>query len=151
MQETFEQVALAKVSTSAWEAKSLGYLADSDTIIMNSDHRLDGAKEQALELVASGSRPPEVEKIYAAGRDTYGALLMGIKSWEWGKFASEHDAKIARKLAFVLCGGDLSAPAWVDPWYMLDLEREAFLSLLGEPKTIERIMHMLQTGKPLRN
>ena len=151
MQETFEQVALAKVSTSAWEAKSLGYLADNDTIVMNSDHRLVRAKEQALDLVASGSRPPEVEKIYAAGRDTYGALLMGIKSWEWGKFASEHDAKIARKLAFVLCGGDISAPDWVDPWYMLDLEREAFLSLLGEPKTIERIMHMLQTGKPLRN
>jgi 3-hydroxyacyl-CoA dehydrogenase len=151
MQETFEQVALATVSTSAWEAKSLGYLANSDTIVMNSDHRLARAKEQALDLVASGSRPPEVEKIYAAGRDTYGALLMGIQSWEWGKFASEHDAKIARKLAFVLCGGDISAPAWVDPWYMLDLEREAFLSLLGEPKTIERIMHMLQTGKPLRN
>ena len=68
-----------------------------------------------------------------------------------GRYASEHDAKIAKKLAFVLCGGDISAPAWVDPWYILDLEREAFLSLLGEQKTIERIMHMLQTGKPLRN
>jgi 3-hydroxyacyl-CoA dehydrogenase len=151
MQETFEQVALAKVSTSAWEAKSMGYLAASDTIVMNSEHRLAKAKDQALQLVASGSRPPEVEKIYAAGRNAYGALLMGIKSLEWGGYASEHDAKIARKLAFVLCGGDISAPAWLDPWYILDLEREAFLSLLGEPKTIERIMHMLQTGKPLRN
>ncbi len=151
MQETFEQVALAKVATSAWEAKSMGYLADTDIIAMNSDHRLAVAKKRALQLVASGVRPPEVEKIYAAGRDVYSALLMGIKSLEWGGYASEHDAKIAKKLAFVLCGGDISAPAWVDPWYILDLEREAFLSLLGEQKTIERIMHMLQTGKPLRN
>lgn len=151
MQETFEQVALAKVATSAWEAKEMGYLAGTDTIAMNSDHRLAIAKRRALQLVALGSRPPEVEKIYAAGRDTYSALLMGIKSLQWGGYASEHDAKIAKKLAFVLCGGDISAPAWVDPWYILDLEREAFLSLLGEQKTIERIMHMLQTNKPLRN
>ena len=151
MQETFEQVALAKVATSAWEAKSMGYLTDTDTIIMNSDHRLAKAKERALQLFASGARPPEVEKIYAAGRDAYGALQIGIKSLEWGGYASEHDAKIAKKLAFVLCGGDISAPVWVDPWYILDLEREAILSLLGEPKTIERMMHMLQTGKPLRN
>ena len=151
MQEAFEQVALAKVATSAWEAKSMGYLADADIIAMNSDHRLSTAKQRALQLVASGVRPPEVEKIYAAGRDTYSALLVGIKSLEWGGYASEHDAKIAKKLAFVLCGGDISAPAWVDPWYILDLEREAFLSLLGEQKTIDRIMNMLQTGKPLRN
>jgi 3-hydroxyacyl-CoA dehydrogenase len=151
MQEAFEQVALAKVATSAWEAKGMGYVTNTDMIVMNSDHRLAVAKERALQLVASGLRPPEVEKIYAAGRDTYGALLMGIKSLEWGGYASEHDAKIAKKLAFILCGGDISAPDWVDPWYVLDLEREAFLSLLGEPKTIERIMHMLQTGKPLRN
>jgi 3-hydroxyacyl-CoA dehydrogenase len=76
---------------------------------------------------------------------------LGIKSFQWGTYASEHDALISGKLAFVLTGGDLSEPAWVDPWYILDLEREAFLSLLGEEKTRERIMHMLQTGKPLRN
>ena len=151
MQETFEQVALAKVGTSAWEAKEMGYLAEKDMIVMNSDHRLSKAKERALQLVASGIRPPETEQIYAAGRDAYSALLMGIKSLEWGGYASEHDAKIAKKLAFILCGGNISAPAWVDPWHILDLEREAFLSLLGEAKTIERIMHMLQTGKPLRN
>ena len=151
MQEAFEQIALAKVATSAWEAKSMGYLADTDLIAMNGDHRLELAKSRALQLVSLGTRPPEVEKIYAAGRDTYSALQMGIKSLEWGTYASAHDAKVAKKLAFVLCGGDISAPAWVDPWYILDLEREAFLSLLGEQKTIDRIMHFLQTGKPLRN
>ena len=151
MQAAFEQIALAKVGTSAWEAKELGYLRESDLIVMNSEHRFAKAKQRALQLVASGARPPEVEKIYAAGRDVYYALLMGVKSLEWGGFASEHDAKIARKLAYVLCGGDISAGTWVDPWIILDLEREAFLSLLGEQKTIERMLHMLQTGKPLRN
>ncbi len=151
MQETFEQIALAKVGTSAWEARSMGYLTDQDTIVMNSDQRLAIAKQKALQLVQMGTRPPEVEKIYAAGRDVYYALKLGVKSLLWGKYASEYDAHVAGKLAYVLTGGDISAPAWVDPWYILDLEREAFLSLLGEEKTRERMMHMLQTGKPLRN
>lgn len=151
LQEAFEQIALAKVGTSAWEAKGLGYLAPVDMIVMNSDHRLATAKQRALQLAAIGARPPEIEKIYAAGRDALYALKLGVKSLLWGKFASEHDAKIAGKLAYVLTGGGLSAPGWVDPWYILDLEREAFLSLLGEEKTRERMMHMLQTGKPLRN
>lgn len=149
MEEAFEQVALAKVSSSAWEAKSMGYLTEQDLIVMNSDHRLAVAKERARQLI--GQAPPHVEKIYAAGRDTYYAALMSIKSLQWGGYASAYDAKIAEKIAYILCGGDISAPEWVDPWYILDLEREAFLSLLGEPKTIERVMHMLQTGKPLRN
>ncbi|MCA9868276.1 MAG: enoyl-CoA hydratase/isomerase family protein [Anaerolineales bacterium] len=151
LQEAFEQIALAKVSTSAWEARGLGYLTMQDTIVMNSDHRLAKAKQRALQLVAAGARPPEVDKIYAAGRDALYALKLGVRSLRWGGFASEHDAKVAGKLAYVLTGGDLSAPTWVDPWYILDLEREAFLSLLGEEKTRERMMHMLQTGKPLRN
>lgn len=151
LQEAFEQIAMAKVGTSAWEARSFGYLTPQDTIVMNSDHRLARAKQRALQLVHAGSRPPEVEKIYAAGRDALYALKLGVQSLFWGKYASEHDARIAGKLAYVLTGGDISAPAWVDPWYILDLEREAFLSLLGEEKTRERMMHMLQTGKPLRN
>jgi 3-hydroxyacyl-CoA dehydrogenase len=151
LQEVFEQIALAKVGTSAWEARSLGYLTDQDLIVMNSDHRLSTAKQLALQLVALGVRPPEVEKIYAAGRDALYALQLGAKSLAWGKYASEHDLLIAKKLATVLTGGDLSAPAWVDPWHILDLEREVFLSLLGEEKTRDRMMHMLQTGKPLRN
>ena len=151
MQEVFQQIGTAQVATSAWEAKAFGYLQTNDTIIMNSDHRLCKAKERALQLVAAGTRPPEAEKIYAAGKDTLSALYLGIQGFVWGGGISEHDALIGRKLAYVLCGGDLSAPAWVDPWYILDLEREAFLSLLGEQKTRDRITHMLQTGKPLRN
>lgn len=151
MQETFEQIALAKVGASAWEARSMGYLTDQDTIVMNGDQRLAVAKRKALQLVALGTRPPEVEKIYAAGRDVYYALKLGVQGLLWGKYASEYDTHVAGKLAYVLTGGDISAAAWVDPWYILDLEREAFLSLLGEEKTRERMMHMLQTGKPLRN
>jgi 3-hydroxyacyl-CoA dehydrogenase len=151
VQEVFEQIALAKVGVSAWEDKALGYLRQDDLIVMNPDHRIYRAKQKALELVNSGARPPEVEEIYAAGRDMYAALVLGVKSFEWAGYASEHDMLIGRKLAFVLCGGDLSAPAWVDPWYILDLEREAALSLAGEPKTQQRMIHILETGKPLRN
>ncbi|HEY1410207.1 MAG TPA: 3-hydroxyacyl-CoA dehydrogenase NAD-binding domain-containing protein, partial [Promineifilum sp.] len=149
MQEVFEQIALARVSTSAWEAKALGYLMPHDAIVMNSDYRLTTAKKRALQLVAGGARRPEVEKIFAAGRDALFALKLGAKSLFWGNYASEYDVFVAEKLAYVLTGGDISAPAWVDPWYVLDLEREAFLSLLGQEKTRERMMHMLQTGKPL--
>jgi 3-hydroxyacyl-CoA dehydrogenase len=151
MQEVYQQILTAQVATSAWEARSLGYLTDYDTIVMNSDHRLAVAKQKALQLVASGARPPEVETVYAAGRDVLSALKLGMQSFVWGNYASEHDQLIGTKLAYVLCGGDLSAPAWVDPWYILDLEREAFISLLGEEKTRDRMTHMLQTGKPLRN
>lgn len=151
MQEVFEQLATAKVGVSAWEDRDLGYLLDTDTIVMNSDHRLAKAKQIAMQLAAAGARPPEVEKIYAAGRDVLAALKLGLQSFVWAGYATEHDQVIGEKLAYVLTGGDLSAPAWVDPWYILDLEREAFLSLLGMEKTQARIMHMLQTGKPLRN
>jgi 3-hydroxyacyl-CoA dehydrogenase len=137
--------------TSAWEAMELGYVNPDDTIIMNADHRLAKAKERALQLVESGARPPEVEKIYAAGRDAFYALKLGVQGFVWGNYASEHDALISEKLAWVLTGGNLSAGTWVDPWYILDLERQMFLDLLKEQKTRDRMMHMLQTGKPLRN
>jgi 3-hydroxyacyl-CoA dehydrogenase len=150
MQDVFTQIATAQVGTSAWENKKLGYLRDTDSINMNSDRRLQVAKETALALAASNTRP-EPEKIYAAGRDTLTALKLGLQGFVWGGMATEHDALIGRKLAHILCGGDLSGPTWVDPWYILDLEREAFLSLLGEQKTLDRIQHMLQNGKPLRN
>ncbi len=151
MQEVFEQLALAKVGTSAWEDMELGYLQSDDVINMNSDQRLVRAKERALTLVASGARPPEEEKVYAAGRDALAALNLGLQTFAWADYASEHDLKIGRKIAHVLCGGDISGPAWVDPWHILDLEREAFVSLAGEPLTQARIAHILQTGKPLRN
>ena len=152
LQEIFEDIATAKVGTTgALAAKKLGYLLEDDLVVFNSDHRLKMAKERALQLVATDARPPVVEKIYAAGRDAYAALSLGLTSFVWGGYATEHDAVIGKKLAYVLTGGAISGPAWVDPWYILDLEREAFLSLLGEQKTQERMMHMLQTGKPLRN
>ncbi|HUS93638.1 MAG TPA: 3-hydroxyacyl-CoA dehydrogenase/enoyl-CoA hydratase family protein [Patescibacteria group bacterium] len=151
LQSVFEQIATAKVATSAWEGKALGYLRQEDEIVMNSDHRLFKAKQKALALAQSGQRPPEVEKIYAAGRDAYAALSLGVQTFTWAGYASEHDAKIGRKLAYVLCGGDLSGPTWVDPWHILDLEREAFMSLIAEPLSQARIAHLLQTGKPLRN
>ncbi len=151
MQEVFEVLATAKVGGSAWEDIELGFLRPEDVVVMNTDHRLARAKRKALELVQMGAKPPEVEPIYAAGRDVLSALNLGIQTYVWAGYASDFDAKISRKLAYILCGGDLSGPAWVDPWYILDLEREAFLSLVGEPLTQERIMHMLQTGKALRN
>jgi 3-hydroxyacyl-CoA dehydrogenase len=151
MQEVFEQIALAKVGTSAWENKELGYLRPDDEIVMNGEHRLWAAKRKALQLVAAGTRPPEEEKIYAAGLQTLSALELGVQSFVWGGYASEHDAKIGRKVARVLCGGDISSPTWVDPWYILDLEREATLSLAGEEKTQARVFNLLHTGKPLRN
>ncbi len=151
LQVAFEQIGLAKVGTSAWENKELGYLSPTDLIVMNGDHRLAIARHRALQLARIGARPPEVEKIYAAGRDVYSALLVGVKSLNWGGYATDHDVVIAKKLAYILTGGDLSGPTWVDPWHILDLEREAFLSLLGEEKTRERMTAMLMTGKPLRN
>lgn len=152
MQEIFTQVATAEVGTTgAWAAKKLGYLQEQDQIVMNSDHRLAKAKQRVLQLVESGARPPEVEKIYAAGRDVYAALLLGLQSFVWGRYATEHDQTIGKKLAYALTGGAISGPQWVDPWYILDLEREGFLSLLGEQKTLDRITHMLTKGKPLRN
>lgn len=151
LQEVFEQVALAKVGESAWQSKELGYLRPGDHIVMNSDHRLAMAKQKALQLVEMGARPPVDEPVYAAGRDALSALQLGVQSFVWGKYASEHDMLIGKKLAYVLCGGDLSAPQWVEASYILDLEREVFLSLAGEQKSQARIMHMLQHGKPLRN
>lgn len=152
MQEIFTQVATAQVGTTgAWAAKDLGYLQEDDLLVFNSDHRLAKAKQRVLQLVDAGVRPPEVEKIYAAGRDVYSALQLGLQSFVWGRYASEHDQLIGKKIAYALTGGGISSPQWVDPWYILDLEREGFLSLLGEEKTRDRITQMLMTGKPLRN
>jgi 3-hydroxyacyl-CoA dehydrogenase len=151
LQKVFEQIALAKVSTSAMEARAMGILSSQDRIVMNKAHLIAEAKRTACEMVASGTTGSPRTKIYAAGREAKAALLMGVYGLEQGKYATAHDAKIARKLAHILSGGDLSAPTWVDEQYILDLEREAFLSLAGEPKTLERIQFMLMNNKPLRN
>ncbi|MCY4540654.1 MAG: 3-hydroxyacyl-CoA dehydrogenase/enoyl-CoA hydratase family protein [Chloroflexi bacterium] len=150
LQRAFETIATAKVSGSAKEAQSLGFLAASDKIVMNRSHLLGEAKALALALSETyQQRKPEA--VYAAGRDAYAALLLGVAGFQEAGYASEHDALIARKLAYILTGGALAEPQWVDQGYLLNLEREAFLSLIMETKTQERIMHMLQTNKPLRN
>jgi 3-hydroxyacyl-CoA dehydrogenase len=151
LQKVFEQIATAKVSTSAMQARDMGFLLPTDRIVMNRDALLAEARRTALDLIAEGYTPMPRQKVWAAGRDVKAALNVAIFGMVDGKYASEHDAKIARKLAHVLCGGDVTAPGWVDEQYILDLEREAFLSLAGEPKTLERIQHMLTVGKPLRN
>ncbi|MBI3362007.1 MAG: enoyl-CoA hydratase/isomerase family protein [Chloroflexi bacterium] len=147
----FETVGQAKVGTSAEESRALGFLGPCDRIVMNRDHVLAEAKREVLAMIEAGYRPPAPARLYAAGRDALAALNVGVYMFRQGQYISDHDALIGRKLAHILCGGDLSAPAWVDEQYFLDLEREAFLSLCGEPKTLERIWHTLQTGKPLRN
>jgi len=151
LQKVFEQVALAKVSESARQAREMGFLGPADRIVLNGDHLLAEAKRTALELAAGGYAPVQPGKVWAAGRDALAALRLAVWQMREGGYASEHDAKIAGKLAYVMTGGDLSEPGWVAEDYILDLEREAFLSLAGEAKTQERIWYMLQNGKPLRN
>jgi 3-hydroxyacyl-CoA dehydrogenase len=151
LQRIFEQIGLAKVGTSAEEARQMGILSGADRIVMNRDHLLAEAKKEALHMASSGYRPPAPEKIYAAGRDALAALRVGIYMMKEGKFITEYESVIAGKLAIAMTGGDLSRPTWVDEQYILDLEREAFLSLCGEEKTQQRMWNILQTGKPLRN
>jgi 3-hydroxyacyl-CoA dehydrogenase len=129
----------------------MGLLAEADRVVMNRRHLLYAAKREALHMADSGYAPPLPEKIYAAGRDALAALRIGLHHYLEGRQISTHDQLVGEKLAFVLCGGELSQPAWVDEQYFLDLEREAFLSLCGEPLTQARIWHTLETGKPLRN
>jgi len=150
MQVIFETVATAKVSGSALEAQQIGFLAPTDHIVMNRAHLLGEAKRVALEI-AESYVPHRPEKVWASGRDTYAALLIAIESFREGGFASEYDAYISKQLAHILTGGALSQPQWVDQQVLLDLERKGFLGLIMQAKTMERIMHMLQTNKPLRN
>lgn len=151
MQQIFTQIGMARVSGSAKEAREMGFLTGADRVVMNRDRLLGEAKREALHMALDGSRPRAPEKIYAAGRDVLAAMHMILFQMREGHFISEHDLVIARQLAWVLCGGDLSAPAWVDEGYVYDLEREAFVFLIQQPKTVARIGQMLSTGKPLRN
>jgi len=151
LQRVFMQIGLAKVATSAEEARQMGLLGPTDRIVMNKELLLSEAKKEVLHMVATGYHPPIPEKIYAAGRDALGALRVAIHMMKEGKYITEYEAHMAGKLANVMTGGDISRPTWVDEQYILDLEREAFLSLCGEEKTRQRMVNMLQTGKPLRN
>jgi 3-hydroxyacyl-CoA dehydrogenase len=155
----FENIAMAKVSTSGEEARSLGYLRATDLISMNRDRQVADAKETALALVREGYRPAapnaaegaKTTQVRVLGESFLAGAKLAIHMMMRGEFASEYDGVVARKLANILAGGALSAPQWVSEQYLLDLEREAFVSLCGERKTQERIAHTLKTGKPLRN
>lgn len=149
--QAFELIATAKVSTSAEEARKFGFLRDSDGVSINDDHLLHDAKQKVLQLAEAGYRPPKRVKIPVVGESGYGAMVIGAEAMKLSGYASDHDIKIAKKLAFVLAGGRVPGGTVVDEQYLLDLEREAFLSLLGEPKTQARMQHMLLKGKPLRN
>jgi 3-hydroxyacyl-CoA dehydrogenase len=151
LKPVFETIAMAKVSTSGEEARSLGFLRPSDLISMNRDRQIADAKATALALVRAGYHPPAPPEIRVLGEGFLSAAKLAIHSLVRGGFASEHDAVVARKLAFILAGGSITAPQTVSEQYILDLEREAFVSLAGERKTQKRIAHTLKTGKPLRN
>jgi 3-hydroxyacyl-CoA dehydrogenase len=152
VQRAFETIAFAKVSTSAEDALRLGYLRPVDGVTMNRERLLADAKARALQRVQEGYQPPPPRTAIPVGGDAVlAALKLGIHlAWRAGRI-SEHDVLIGRKLATVMAGGTLPHPATVTEQELLDLEREAFLSLLGERKTLERIQHTLKTGKPLRN
>jgi len=140
------------VATSAHEAYDYGYLKHSrDKVVLNVNRNIAEAKELVLELAENYTRPVERDDILVLGRQGLAALYLAANELKLGRYATDHDITIARKIAWVLCGGDLSGPQRVSEKYLLDLEREAFLSLAGEKKTHERIQHMLQTNKPLRN
>jgi 3-hydroxyacyl-CoA dehydrogenase len=151
LQRTFMQVGMAKVATSADEAREFGILGEADRIVLNRGFLMAEAKREVLHMAGMGYRPLMPEKLYAAGRDSLASLRAGINMFKEAKQITPYDAVVAEKLAYILTGGELSSPAWVDEQYILDLECEAFLSLCGEEKTQERMAHTLQTGKPLRN
>lgn len=152
MRDAFINIAMAKVSTSAHEAYNLGYYKQhKDSIVVNENLQIAMAKKHALQMLDDGYLQPIPQKIKVLGQQVLGMFQVGADSLVEGKYASEHDRLIANKLGYVMAGGDLSEPTYVSEQYLLDLEREAFLSLLGEKKTLQRIQHMLKTGKPLRN
>jgi 3-hydroxyacyl-CoA dehydrogenase len=151
LQRVFEQIGQAKVATSAEEARQMGILGPVDRVVLNRDHLLTEAKREVLHMAAAGYHPPAPELIYAGGRESLAALRIGAWTFKEGKYITEYEGVIAGHLANILAGGDLSRPTWVSEQYILDLEREAFLSLCGNEKTHERMFAILQTGRPLRN
>ncbi|WBX74184.1 3-hydroxyacyl-CoA dehydrogenase/enoyl-CoA hydratase family protein [Tenacibaculum pacificus] len=153
LQEYFLTIGMAKVSTSAYEAYDLGLLQKGkDVVVVNRDRQIAEAKKHAILMAEAGYTQPTSRKdVLVLGKQALGAFMVATDSMYASRFISEHDQKIANKLAYVMAGGDLSEPTKVSEQYLLNLEREAFLSLTTERKTLERIQHMLKTGKPLRN
>jgi len=152
VQKAFENVGFAKVSFSAAQAVKLGYLLETDTIVMNRDHLISSAKEKAIELAENYEPPVFRDNLKLPGAGGRTAMVTGLKGFKLQGKISDHDELIGQKLAFILTGGDKAGlTKSVDEQYLLDIEREAFISLAGEEKTQDRIRHMLKTGKPLRN
>ena len=153
LQEHFLTIGMAKVATSGYEAFDLGLLQKGkDVIVVNKERQIAQAKQHALLMAEAGySQPPARKDVLVLGKQALGMFLVGTDSMQASHYISDHDKKISNKLAYVMAGGDLSEPTKVTEQYLLDIEREAFLSLTTERKTLERIQHMLKTGKPLRN
>jgi 3-hydroxyacyl-CoA dehydrogenase len=151
VQAAFETMALGKVSTSAPDARRLGYLRDADAITMNRERTIGDAKAVALQRARAGYQPARPREVTVGGADLFATLALGVHLAHRAGRASDHDALVGRKLAWIMTGGDLPHRATVSEAYLRDLEREAFLSLCGEPKTLERISYTLKTGKTLRN
>jgi 3-hydroxyacyl-CoA dehydrogenase len=152
LRDYFINIAMAKVATSAHEGFDLGFLKEhKDLVVVNKDRQIATAKRHAVQMLEDGYTQPAPKKALVYGQQALGMFLVGTDSLEKGRYASEHDKKIANKLGYVMAGGDLSEPTYVSEQYLLDIEREAIMSLFTERKTLERIEHMLKTGKPLRN
>lgn len=153
LKQYFLNIGKAEVATSAYEAFQLGYLQKGkDTVTINNNKLIEDAKQKVIYLDELGyTKPIPRQNIKVLGQEGLGMFLVGADSFRQGKYITQHEQLMCEKLAYVLCGGDLSKPTKVSEQYLLDLEREAFLSLCGEAKTLDRIKHMLETGKPLRN
>lgn len=147
----FMTVAQAKVSTSAKEAKKLGYMRATDGFVANQDRLIFEAKQSVLAMAMSGYKAPVERKIRVIGENGLAAIRAGIYNMKEGRQISEYDAFLAEKLAYIMCGGHVPANTWVTEQYLLDLEREVFVELCMQPKTQQRMSHLLKTGKPLRN
>lgn len=149
--EKFKTIATAQVATSAHEAFKMGYFNSKDTVVTNVQRNIGEAKKKVLQLAENYVPRMPRRDVLVLGRQGLGALYVAAHSLQLGGYATAHDIKIAKKVAYVLCGGDLTAPQKVSEQYLLDIEREAFLSLCGEQKTLERIQYMLTNNRPLRN
>jgi len=153
LQNRFLTIATAKIATSAYEGFDIGiYRKGKDIVSINQSRRISEAKQAVIELYNYGYvMPVQRNDIKVLGRSALGAMYAGINGMWRANYATDHDVTVAKKLAYVMCGGDLSEPQLVSEQYLLDLERQAFLSLCGEKKTLERIQAILKGGKPLRN
>ena len=151
VQRVFQLIGLAKVSTSAAEAQQMGFMRAADSVSVNRDYLLYEARQCVLDMVAEDYNPPQPPQIRVVGRSGYGNLLAALYNMETARFITPYDRHIGKKLAYVLSGGDVPEGSTVSEQHILELEREAFLSLCGEPKSQARMQHMLENGKALRN